>query len=163
MFEASRQSPLLPSLRDSMKAERLPSAGVTQLPRYFTPLRLLARPTQISVALIPSRCGHHPRRTRSPALPDAASPACRPDDPGEPICSCISYLYRWRRPSPYVQRVGTLYLSIHEALWVSCWYGLWICDPPFIKSFLDPLSPESRPSKPDLRYRGVPIIPRAGL
>ncbi len=38
----------------------------------------------------------------------------------------------------------------HEALWVPWWYGLRVCDPPS-RSFLDPLSPEGHPSKPDLR------------
>jgi len=70
-----------------MKAGRLPSSGITQSLRYYSPLRLLARPAQTSVALIRSRCGHHPRRTRSPALPSAASVPCRPDDPGKSICS----------------------------------------------------------------------------
>ena len=77
---------LLPSLRDSMKVGCLPSSGITRPPRYFTPLPLLARLTRISVTLIPSHRGHHPRRTRSPALPITTSPTCRPDDPGEPIC-----------------------------------------------------------------------------
>ncbi len=108
MFVASRQSPLLPSLRDTMKVGRLPSAGITQLPRYYSPLRLLARLAQISVTLILSHRGHRPRRTRSPALPGAASPACHPDDPGEPICFCLGYFHRWHRPSPSDHRVGTL-------------------------------------------------------
>ncbi len=69
-----------------MKVERLPSSGITRPQRYYAPLRLLARPTQTSVALIPSRCGHHPRQTSSPALPSTTSLTCHPDDPGEPIC-----------------------------------------------------------------------------
>ena len=40
-------------------------------------------------------------------------------------------------------------LSLHDALPI--WYGLRVCNPPFLESFLDPLSPESHPSKPDLR------------
>ncbi len=70
------------------------------------PLRLLARLTQISVTLILSHRGHPPRRTRSPALPGAASPACHPDlpvrvrtqtgDPGEPICFSLGYLHKTR-------------------------------------------------------------------
>ena len=74
-----------------MKAGRLPSSGVTQTHGYYAPLRLLARPTLTSVALIPSRCGHHPRQTRAPALPSTTSLTCRPDDPGEPI-GCSSRL-----------------------------------------------------------------------
>jgi hypothetical protein len=77
-----------------MKVGRLPSSGITRPHRYFAPLRLLARPTQTSVALIPSRRGHHPRQARSPALPSAASPSCRPDDPGESICGFVGYSHR---------------------------------------------------------------------
>ena len=91
-----------------MKVGRLPSAGITQLPRYYSPLRLLARLAQISVTLILSHRGHHPRQTRSPALPTTTSPTCRPDDPGEPICFCLGYFHRWHRPSPSDHRVGTL-------------------------------------------------------
>jgi hypothetical protein len=70
-----------------MKAARLPSVGVTRLLRYYSPLRLLACSAQTSVALIPSRCGHHPQQVRSPALPSKASLSCRPDDPGKSTCS----------------------------------------------------------------------------
>jgi len=108
VFVASRQSPLLSSLGDSMKVGRLPSSGITRLHRYYSPLRLLARLAQISVALILNHRGHHPRRTRSPALPSAASLTCRPDDPGEPICSFSVSPHRWQRPSPLDHRVGTL-------------------------------------------------------
>jgi len=67
-------------------------------------------------------------------LPPHAVPTT-PESPSVPV-SVIAY--RWRRPSPYVHRVGTLYLSIHEALWVPYWYGLWVCDPPFHKEFSRP-------------------------
>ena len=86
-----------------------------------------------------------------PRYPMQLPPHPVPTTPESPPAPVSVIAYRWRRPSPYVHRVGTLYLSIHEALWVPYWYGLRDCDPPFIKSFLDPLSPESRLSKPDLR------------
>ena len=75
-----------------MKVGRLPSAGMTRTPRYCAPLRLRACPTQTAVALIPSRRGHHPPQTRSPALPSTTSLTSRPDDPGEPICFRLGYL-----------------------------------------------------------------------
>ena len=133
-----------------MKVGRLPSSGITRTHRYYSPLRLLVRLTQTSVSLIPNHRGYHPRRTRSPAFPSAAFPACRPDDPGEPICSCLGYLHRWRRPSPFDHWVGTLTLQVTRL------YGFpggTACEFAILpeESFLDPLSPESRPSKPDLR------------
>jgi len=93
-----------------------PSGTLTRLRRvlpgtHFAPLRLLARLAQISVTLMLSHRGHHPRRTRSPALPGAASPACHPDDLGESICSCLGYFHRWRRSFPSDHRVGTLILQ----------------------------------------------------
>ena len=69
-----------------MKAGRLPSSGVTQSLRYYSPLRLLADLIRFSVALIPNHRGHHPQPARSPALPSKTSLTSRPDDPGKLIC-----------------------------------------------------------------------------
>ena len=151
MFQASRQSPLLSSLGDSMKVGRLPSAGITQLPRY-----LCAPPTS------------------RPPVPDFGCPYTEPSRPS-PASNEISRVtrcsfprmpsrrprrvhlllisvspHRWRRPSPLDHRVGTLNQQVTRL------YGFpggTACEFAILpeESFLDPLSPESRPSKPDLR------------
>ena len=120
-----------PSLFKRLDESRAPSLR-WHYPASSVPLR----PSDFSPAcpglrlpFIPSHRGHHPRRTRSPALPSAASPTCPPDDPGEPICSCIGYLHRWRRPSPLDHRVGTLTLQSRGSM------GSLIVRPVSLRSF----------------------------
>jgi len=143
-----------------MKAGRLPSSGITRSLRYYSPLRLLTDLIRFSVALIPNHRGHHPQPARSPALPSKTSLTSRPDDPGESIDS--SRLYLPMTPAFPIWQQGR-----HSQLQVTRLnIGSWLVRPvslrssvlslfssPFllIRSFLDPLSPESRLSKPDLR------------
>jgi hypothetical protein len=54
-------------------------------------------------------------------------------------------------------------MTSYEALWVPWCYGLKVCDPSSVKVFSIRSAIESRLSTLDLRYRGVPKIPRAGL
>ena len=114
-----------------MKPGRLPSIGITRLLRYYSPLRLLPCSAQISVALIPSRCGHHPQQGRSPALPSVTSLSCRPDDPGKSTCFC-SVCSAVGCGLPHLTTGSALSKTSYEALWVPWWYGLRVCDP-FLK------------------------------
>ena len=109
-----------------MKAGRLPSSGITRSLRYYSPLRLLACLSRFSVALIPSHRGHHPRQTRSPALPTTTSLTSRPDDPGESIDDDRFCPHRRLRPSPSDNRVGTLDLQVTR-LCMGSWIVRSVC------------------------------------
>ena len=127
MFQASRQSPLLPPLRDLMKVGRLPSANITWLLRY-----LCAPPTS--------------------RLPDSVFgyPYTEPSRPS-PATSEISRVTQnnfphipSRRPRkvhlllfgsladgsglPHLTTGSALSITSYEALWVPWWYGLRVCD-----------------------------------
>ena len=136
--------------RNLMKAGRLPSTGVTQLLRYCAPLRLLARLAQSSA----------PPYTE----PSRPSPAT-----GE--ISRVTQRSFPHMPSRRPRRVHLLFfgyladdsdlphLTTGSALSVNKLRGSMgslVVRPASLRSFrvesfLDPLSPESRPSKPDLR------------
>jgi len=127
VFQASRQSPLLPSLRDLMKVGRLPSANITWLLRY-----LCAPPTS--------------------RLPDSVFgyPYIEPSRPS-PATSEISRVTQHnfphipsRRPRkvhllllgsladgsglPHLTTGSALSVTSYQALWVPWWYGLRVCD-----------------------------------
>jgi hypothetical protein len=127
VFQASRQSPLLRSLRDLMKVGRLPSANITWLLRY-----LCAPPTS--------------------RLPDSVFgyPYTKPSRPS-PATSEISRVTQHnfphipsRRPRkvhllllgsladgsglPHLTTGSALSVTSYQALWVPWWYRLRVCD-----------------------------------
>jgi hypothetical protein len=133
-FKPHGNHPLLSSLRDLMKAGRLPSAGITRPQQY-----LCAPPT--------------------PRLPDSVfgCPYAQPSRPS-PATSEISRVTHnnfphipSRRPRkvhlllfgyladgcglPHLTTGSALSMTSYEALWVPWWYGLRVCDPSSKKVF----------------------------
>jgi hypothetical protein len=77
--------PRLPFVSGTEQPGPLRSAGITPLPRYYEPLRLLTRPGP-DFGSSPYTGRSRPRararrRARSPELRSSAVPTCHPDDP----------------------------------------------------------------------------------
>ena len=137
---AGRLSPMTRSVAASCTAlelRPLPSAGITRLPRYYGPLRHLARP---GLALAGRRwevtrlhrrgfpCG-----TRSPVR------ACRRHYPGG-AAGCFAPLAQRHRPSPFLRRVGPR-ITLFEAC--SAFTRVTAC--PLAESPCDPLHRRFQP------------------
>ena len=127
MFQASRQSPLLPSLRDLMKVGRLPSANITWLLRY-----LCAPPTSHSPDLIFGLPYIEPSRP-SPATNEISRvfhsnfphiPSRRPRKVHLVLFGSLAD----GSGLPHLTTGSALSMTSYEALWVPWWYGLRVCD-----------------------------------
>jgi len=145
-----------------MKAGRLPSPGITP-----TSSVLLAPPTSpllgsdfgcpYTEPLRPSPAASEISRVTQQSFP--LMPSRRPR---KVHLFCSVCPNRSLRPSPPDHRVGTLNDKLRGSMGPWC-YGLKVCDPSSVKVFSIRSAIESRLSTLDLRYRGVPKIPRAGL
>jgi len=93
-----------------MKVGHLPSAGITRPLRYFCAPPTSRSPNSdfgcpYTEPLRPSPATNEISRVTRCSFP--RMPSRRPR---KVHLLCIGYLCRWRRPSPPVHRVGTLYL-----------------------------------------------------
>jgi len=145
VFRASRQSPLLSSLGNLMKVERLPSAGITQLPRY-----LCAPPTSRPPGsdfgypyTEPSRPS--PATNEISRVTRCSFPRMPSRRPRRVHLLLLGYFHRWRRPSPLDHRVGTLILQVTRLYGfpggTACEFAILP-----LRSFLHPLSLVGRPT-----------------
>ena len=149
-FKPHGNHPLLSSLRDLMKAGRLPSAGITRPHRY-----LCAPPT----SRLPDSvfgCPYTQPSRPSPATSEISRVTHNnfPHIPSRRPRKVHLLLFGYLADGgglPHLTTGSALSMTSYEALWVPWWYGLRVCDSSSEESFLDPLCPESRLSKPDLR------------
>ena len=146
-----------------MKAGRLPSASITRLPRYLCAPPTSRPPGSAFGSALYQAIAAITRDERDlPRYPVQLPPHAVPTTPESPPVA-LSVTPTDGSGLPLLTTESAL--SIHKSRGSYGFPGSTACKFAILseESFLDPLSPESRPSKPDLRLRGEPIIPRTGL
>ena len=129
----------------------LRSTGVTPLPRYYGPLRLLTRPMGGFGFRLPPpqlRADTPPHRIRSPELRSPSVPTCRPDDP---VAAPGPHMpVAWSRGGSLrdVHKRSAREETVSRLIWVHWCYGLPVRTAAFATACPNVLERPGRPGTP---------------